>query len=242
MIKDNINSLAFYGLKCNNDNNNAPALVRAGGVATCCRGYRMIISKSLRGYVYLIHAIGTPRYKIGKTRREPSKRFLELNSSQSPYPLRLLGFYETDDIDRQEVRLHLLARQYRVHGEWFEIPEWWIEQLEKWFSKIEATRAPIKTWRQTVISSKTTNIGAEKDLEYKDIYGKAIDIVLSYPPDRLRHLTTHLGNYISRNSFTSKGKAERISKLEIPSRAYAIKLQQFIKTARKDLKLGGVIK
>ena len=42
------------------------------------------------GYIYLIHAQGTDRYKIGLTTRSVEVRLAELNSSQSPYPLELL--------------------------------------------------------------------------------------------------------------------------------------------------------
>ncbi|NER25978.1 MAG: GIY-YIG nuclease family protein, partial [Symploca sp. SIO1C2] len=36
------------------------------------------------GFIYLIHAQETDRYKIGLTTRSVEARFAELNSSQSP--------------------------------------------------------------------------------------------------------------------------------------------------------------
>ena len=72
------------------------------------------------GYVYLIHASGTNRYKIGLTTRSVQARFTELNSSQSPYPLELLEVLETDNVTDTEGYLHERFANYRVHGEWFE--------------------------------------------------------------------------------------------------------------------------
>lgn len=72
------------------------------------------------GYVYLIHAQGTNRYKIGLTTRSVQARLSELNSSQSPYPLELLEVIETDNVTETEGYLHERFANYRVHGEWFE--------------------------------------------------------------------------------------------------------------------------
>ncbi len=71
------------------------------------------------GHVYFIHAIGTDRYKIGKTRRTVQERLNELNRKQSAYPLELKGSIEVDDIDSVEMELHKRFSAHRVHGEWF---------------------------------------------------------------------------------------------------------------------------
>ncbi|NEP12033.1 MAG: GIY-YIG nuclease family protein [Symploca sp. SIO2C1] len=71
------------------------------------------------GFIYLIHAQGTDRYKIGLTTRHPEARLSELNSSQSPYPLELIDWFETDNVTEDECYLHEKFARYRVHGEWF---------------------------------------------------------------------------------------------------------------------------
>ncbi|NEP14430.1 MAG: GIY-YIG nuclease family protein [Symploca sp. SIO2C1] len=71
------------------------------------------------GYIYLIHAQETDRYKIGLTTRSVEARFAELNSSQSPYPLEIIDWFETDNVTDDEEYLHEKFADYRVHGEWF---------------------------------------------------------------------------------------------------------------------------
>lgn len=72
------------------------------------------------GYIYLIHARGTNRYKIGLTTRTVEERLAELNSSQSAFPLRLVASAQFSNVHETEKALHLKYRLCRVHGEWFE--------------------------------------------------------------------------------------------------------------------------
>lgn len=71
-----------------------------------------------QGYVYLIHAIETNRYKIGRT-VNPVARFAELKK-QSPYPLKIVNSFWTPDSVKDEKDLHIGLGNIRVHGEWFE--------------------------------------------------------------------------------------------------------------------------
>ena len=71
------------------------------------------------GYIYLIHAQETDRYKIGLTTRSVEARFAELNSSQSPYPLELIDWFETPNVTEDEAYFHEKYSAHRVHGEWF---------------------------------------------------------------------------------------------------------------------------
>ncbi|NEP59117.1 MAG: GIY-YIG nuclease family protein [Symploca sp. SIO2G7] len=71
------------------------------------------------GFIYLIHAQETDRYKIGLTTRSVEARFTELNSSQSPYPLELIDWFETDNVTDDEAYFHEKYSAHRVHGEWF---------------------------------------------------------------------------------------------------------------------------
>ncbi|BAZ39447.1 hypothetical protein NIES4101_54000 [Calothrix sp. NIES-4101] len=72
------------------------------------------------GYIYLIHAQGTSRYKIGLTTRSVEERFAELNSSQSAYPLKLVASAKFPNVHDAEKNLHDKYRNNRAHGEWFE--------------------------------------------------------------------------------------------------------------------------
>lgn len=71
------------------------------------------------GCIYLIHAIGTNRYKIGMTLRDVEVRYKELDSKQSPYPLKFIGYVETYNAREVEKSIHDILKDNRVHGEWF---------------------------------------------------------------------------------------------------------------------------
>jgi len=74
---------------------NAPALLEATeSVTSYNAGHNMILTEDVlqryranQGYVYLIHAIGTDRYKIGRSVSPPVR--LETLKKQSPYPLQM---------------------------------------------------------------------------------------------------------------------------------------------------------
>ncbi|MBW4480053.1 MAG: GIY-YIG nuclease family protein [Tolypothrix brevis GSE-NOS-MK-07-07A] len=72
------------------------------------------------GYIYLIRAVDTSRYKIGLTTRTPGERLAELNSSQSPYPLELIDYISVNDVHAAEKYYHQKYQSDRKHGEWFE--------------------------------------------------------------------------------------------------------------------------
>ncbi len=72
------------------------------------------------GYIYLIHASSTNRYKIGLTTRNVQERLNELNSSQSAYPLKLVASAKFQNVHVAEKELHAKYSRNRVHGEWFE--------------------------------------------------------------------------------------------------------------------------
>lgn len=197
-----------------------------------------IAPKLLCGHIYLINAIGTPRYKIGKTRREPSARFVELNGSQSPYPLHLLSFYATDNIDAQEKRLHLLAKDYRVHGEWFEIPEWWLEHIDKWFLDQCSNKPPSRRWNGEILSNAKKG---EQNVAYGDIYAKAVDILLTFEQNKFNQFINLLYTYITAQNISAersaRDKASNMIGFKIPSKLYATTLRKTIKEARKDIKI-----
>jgi hypothetical protein len=71
------------------------------------------------GHIYLLHAIGTDRYKIGLASDIP-KRMSQL-SKQSAFPLALIASHPSCDMSRDEENWHKLFEEQRVHGEWFEL-------------------------------------------------------------------------------------------------------------------------
>ncbi len=89
------------------------------------------------GYIYLIHAQGTSRYKIGLTTRSVEQRFAELNGSQSPYPLELLEVISTDNVTTTEGYLHSKFSLQRQHGEWFEFTNWQLREVLREFDRLE---------------------------------------------------------------------------------------------------------
>lgn len=74
------------------------------------------------GWIYVIQAIGTTRYKIGRS-IEPKERLRQLNQKQSPYPLKLIHTFWSMDAVSDEQYLHSALADFRVHGEWFEFED-----------------------------------------------------------------------------------------------------------------------
>lgn len=71
------------------------------------------------GWVYLVHAEGSPRYKIGET-KDPISRLKTLKN-QSPYPNKVVDMFWTPDTKFDETGLHEILKSNRKHGEWFEV-------------------------------------------------------------------------------------------------------------------------
>ena len=72
-----------------------------------------------QGYVYLIHAVGTDRYKIGRSINPPVR--LETLKKQSPYPLQIVECFWSPDAIADEGYIHAnkhLSKR-RAYGEWF---------------------------------------------------------------------------------------------------------------------------
>ncbi|HYX18345.1 MAG TPA: GIY-YIG nuclease family protein [Nostoc sp.] len=87
------------------------------------------ISSSNEGWVYLLWAKGTTRYKIGRS-LNPVARHQTINN-QSPYPLLMLDCFWTVDAVADERLYHQRNNRHRVHGEWFEVDTEWLSDCEK---------------------------------------------------------------------------------------------------------------
>lgn len=102
------------------------------------------------GHVYLIHAIGTSRFKIGLTQQgRMDKRFQELNGSQSPYRLELVRVIDVMDRFEVEAELHRRFKRDRKHGEWFELKNG-TSEVERVMTQLENPKVGIRSfesWR-----------------------------------------------------------------------------------------------
>jgi hypothetical protein len=74
-----------------------------------------------QGYVYLIHAIGSDFYKIGKSIK-PDRRILQI-SPVMPFKIRFVRVWPTNFMDKAEKYLHNFFMDERVNGEWFSFKE-----------------------------------------------------------------------------------------------------------------------
>ena len=73
--------------------------------------------------VYLLKTEGEyPRYKIGITRREISKRIKELKTGNDK-EITLVSFFESKWGTKIESTLHHILKQKNVSGEWFELDD-----------------------------------------------------------------------------------------------------------------------
>ncbi len=68
-----------------------------------------------RGFVYIIEALGSDRFKIGWTRNVPKR--LEQLKTGCPFPIALRWCME--GVFADEARLHSFFQAERLHGEWF---------------------------------------------------------------------------------------------------------------------------
>lgn len=86
---------------------------------TVMQDYLATIPKGREGYIYLIHAEGTNRYKIGRS-VNPIARASDIQK-QAPYKLRIIKSTWTLDAVADEASLHRSYSKYRVFGEWFDL-------------------------------------------------------------------------------------------------------------------------
>lgn len=98
-------------------------------------------TETLSGYVYLIHAIGTNRYKIGRT--IGLKVRLQQLQKQSPYPLKIVAAFRSSNPAWDEAHWQDCYKEYRAYGEWFEFDEDYYESTVRFcfWSKYEEQRA-----------------------------------------------------------------------------------------------------
>ncbi len=95
-----------------------PSFENVGG--TVMQDYLTQIPVGREGYIYLIHAEGTNRYKIGRS-VNPIARAADIQK-QSPYQLKIISAW-TLDAPTDEAKLHKRYADWRIFGEWFELDQ-----------------------------------------------------------------------------------------------------------------------
>lgn len=86
--------------------------------------YRHNIQPGREGWVYLIYAEGTQRYKIGRSVNPVTRH--QVLQKQSPYPLQIIECFYTLDTVTDEAKIHKLLVERGILkrlGEWFESPD-----------------------------------------------------------------------------------------------------------------------
>lgn len=110
------------------------------------RNFLASIPSGREGWVYLIHAEGTKRYKIGRS-VNPVSRHAVLQG-QSPYPLKIITCGWTVNSVNDEKWAHESLGKHRVYGEWFEL-ELLGEDGKKVSGSLESARIAVE-WRATM--------------------------------------------------------------------------------------------
>ena len=99
--------------------------------------YKDLVEKNAGGWIYLVKAEGTNRYKIGRS-KEPLRRYQTLKR-QSPYPLKVMEVFYTLDAATDEAHLHSVFAEHRIHGEWFEFEK--ASDIEEFFKERNIERS-----------------------------------------------------------------------------------------------------
>ena len=89
----------------------------------------------MKGYVYVIRAKGTNKYKIGRTVKDVQDRLSSLRTG-SPHELVLIECKEFPECEAVERALHDTFAKCRGKGEWFEFDDIGpvVERLKVWAS------------------------------------------------------------------------------------------------------------
>ena len=99
--------------------------------------------KSTEGYVYLICDPQTDHFKIGVTKGTIENRINELQTGNSS-ELHITNSHKTNYPFRVEKMLHSKFSNYRVHGEWFNLPNEEIFNFNETCNKIDEVIEALK--------------------------------------------------------------------------------------------------
>lgn len=101
---------------------------------------------TVQEYVYVIHAAGTNRIKLGFSTK-PQERLAQLQTA-SPFPLQMLACWP-GSIERER-RLHRYLAEFRQVGEWFEVPPFCGLKIYEIVTKGQVTGSVKKTMHRAV--------------------------------------------------------------------------------------------
>tara|TARA_B110000305_G_C19266916_1_gene552401 strand:+ start:53 stop:949 length:897 start_codon:yes stop_codon:yes gene_type:complete len=77
----------------------------------------------MKGWIYIIQSGEDEKYKIGCTEKNPNKRLKELDKTGNPDILKLIEYFEVEDMYLVEKEIHNQLKEYRIRRdrEWFKI-------------------------------------------------------------------------------------------------------------------------
>ena len=118
--------------------------------------------------IYLIHAVGTDRYKIGYTQYTAVDRIKSGLQTGCPYPLAIISIRDGDQTDENE--LHVYFHDFHKIGEWFAFND--IQAIKSTFdrfvfSQSDESRAKAARWKTAL---KTMNQRIRDTRYRKDHY------------------------------------------------------------------------
>lgn len=183
------------------------------------------------GYIYLVRAVGTNRYKIGRT-KNPERR-LERLKQQSPFSLKLVEIFHTEDCVTEEKRLHRIAAKYRSHGEWFDLPDWWLENVADWFHNPKCHK-----YVEVGAESGIIRYAVTEAVSYSPKRTLVItSILVPNSPEEIERAISFLAFYTRSGSLKEKNKAELVALIgACPANAEEARLwKEKIKAAAKKL-------
>jgi hypothetical protein len=125
--------------------------------------------RASQGYVYLIHASGTNRYKIGRS-VNPVARF-ETLKKQSPYPLQIIECFWTPDAIADESELHKFFKDERVHGEWFDFQD---KDEASIISFVDKVKTRFDFWRPVAVNLAKQSWGKVLNPVLRDEYYRSL--------------------------------------------------------------------
>ena len=211
------------------------------GIPVTTRGYILDIningtapSSPQPGYVYLVWAVGTPRYKIGRS-KDPARRIEALNT-QSCYPLKLLDSCFFKDCVYHEIRLHALLDKYRVHGEWFEIPQELPRATQEWFNNPKCIDAVVGHKPNTVVICNKNDRLKRKEIDDLATVFASNKIQIKIPDTEvgLRRALTLLGCIAKGTKLSGKPTWELIKLIGLKPRS-SIQAQEWKKVLKSHL-------
>ena len=88
------------------------------------------VDQSMPGYVYLLHGIGTPWYKIGYTKNLAQR--IKAFNTQGPFSVKPIHFHPVGNMLTVENYWHNMFAGKRAEGEWFTLTDEDVDTFIEW--------------------------------------------------------------------------------------------------------------